>query len=310
MEALSIEELIEELDKIGIRTHTSKDAIGDAKDMWSPAGEVKPAGIWYATGGAWLQFLLMDMEQWLKDAVYVWEINVDRTLVYRLQHADDTRQCIADYGVGSGMDATLDWSAMAEHGYSGVEVETYLPEFRRELGWYYEWDIESGVVWKEETIQGIQPIAVRGPDGKYHTKVRSAGSDARSTDIQLSDEEAAAGIRGEAAQEQVGGSSAARGDTEQAPASDSTGSRRTPRQCTSVRSYSQTAARSPRRPRALAPYLERGVIRSRRGTKRDAVEVGALTVERIVSGKYEWRDAAYAGMKGQRKRFWDAWHST
>ena len=74
--------------------------------------------------------------------------------------------------------------------------------------------------------------------------------------------------------------------------------------------YSQTAARSPRRPRALAPYLERGVIRSRRGTKRDAVEVGALTVERIVSGKYEWRDAAYAGMKGQRKRFWEAWHST
>ena len=55
--------------------------------------------------------------------------------------------------------------------------------------------------------------------------------------------------------------------------------------------------------------VERGVIRSRRGTKRDTVEVGALTVERIVSGKYEWRDAAYAGMKGQRKRFWEAWHS-
>ena len=207
------------------------------------------------------------------------------------------------------MDATLDWSAMSDHGYSGVEVETYLPEFRRELGWYYEWDIESGVVWKEEVIQGIRPIAVRRPDGKYHTKVRNAGSDARSADIQLSDEEAAAGIRGEVAQERAGGSSAARGDTEQAPVSESTGSRRTPRQCTTVRSYSQTAARSPRRPRELAPYLERGVIRSRRGTKRDAVEVGALTVERIVSGKYEWRDAAYAGMKGQRKRFWEAWHA-
>ena len=89
-----------------------------------------------------------------------------------------------------------------------------------------------------------------------------------------------------------------------------TDSRRTPRQCTEVRSYRQTAARSPRRPRELAPYLERGVMRNRRGTKRDAVEVGALTVERIVSGKYEWRDAAYAGMKGQRKRFWEAWHST
>ena len=58
--------------------------------------------------------------------------------------------------------------------------------------------------------------------------------------------------------------------------------------------------------------MERGVIRSRtgRGTKRDAVEIGALAVERIVSGKYEWRDAAYAGMKGQRRRNWDAWHAT
>ena len=96
----------------------------------------------------------------------------------------------------------------------------------------------------EEAIQGIRPIAVRRPDGKYYTKVRSAGGDARLADIQLSDEEAAAGIRGEAEQEQAGMSSTAHGEAEQAPASGSTGARRTPRQCTTVRSYSQTAARS------------------------------------------------------------------
>jgi len=29
--------------------------------------------------------------------------------------------------------------------------------------------------------------------------------------------------------------------------------------------------------------------------------VGALTVERIVNGQYEWRDAGYAALKGTRK---------
>jgi len=76
-----------------------------------------------------------------------------------------------------------------------------------------------------------------------------------------------------------------------------------------VQSYSQTAARAPRRPRELAPYLERGATRCRRGTKREAVVIGALTVERIVGGRYEWRDAEYAAIKGPRKRFWDKWHA-
>ena len=73
------------------------------------------------------------------------------------------------------------------------------------------------MVWKEGAIRGVRPIAVRRPDGKYHTKVRSAGSDARLTDIQLSDEEAAAAIRGEVEQELAGVSSTAESEAEQAP---------------------------------------------------------------------------------------------
>ena len=63
------------------------------------------------------------------------------------------------------------------------------------------------------------------------------------------------------------------------------------------------------RPKELAPHLERGVARCRRGTKREAVVIGALTVERIANGQYEWRDAGYAALKGTRKRLWDAWHA-
>ena len=196
--------------------------------------------------------------------------------------------------MGEGVDATLDWTAMARDGYSGIEVTEYHQDIRYEQEWYLAIDIESGVVWDEDAVQGAWPIAVRRPDGSYYTKVRSAGSATGPTDIRLNDAEAAAALKGEA---------------EPAPASQSAAARRTPRKCTEVQSYSQTTPRAPRRPSELPPHLERGTTRCRRGTKRDAVEIGALTVERIVSGKYEWRDAEYAPMKGPRKRLWDAWHA-
>ena len=34
--------------------------------------------------------------------------------------------------------------------------------------------------------------------------------------------------------------------------------------------------------------------------------VGAAAVERIVGGRYEWRDAGLRPMSGARKRHWDA----
>ena len=293
-EVLSIEELIEALDKVGMYTHTSKAAVDSAQDMWTGANNLKPAGIWYATGGTWLRYLTTDLESWLKDAVYVWEVEIDRTRVRVLREADDTWQCVGTYGIGEGVDATLDWAALERDGYSGVEVTEYHQDIRYEQEWYLAIDIESGVVWDADAVQGAWPIAVRRPDGSYYTKVRSAGSAMRPTDIRLSDAEAAAALKGE---------------TEPEPESQSLATRRTPRKCTTVQSYSQTTPRAPRRPSELPPHLERGATRCRRGAKRDAVEIGALTVERIVSGKYEWRDAEYAPVKGPRKRLWDTWHA-
>ena len=60
---------------------------------------------------------------------------------------------------------------------------------------------------------------------------------------------------------------------------------------------------------AADQLLERGATRGRRGAKREAVVIGALTVERIVGGRYEWRDAEYAAVRGPRRRLWDEWHA-
>ena len=103
-------------------THTSKDAVGSAQDMWTKANDLKPAGVWYAKGGTWLRYLTTDLEVWLEDAVYVWEIGIDRTHVRVLSEESDTRRCVEGYGVGEGVHATLDWAALERewHGGGGV----------------------------------------------------------------------------------------------------------------------------------------------------------------------------------------------
>ena len=125
------------------------------------------------------------------------EVEIDRTRVRVLGEENDTWQCVSTYGVGEGVEATLDWTALARDGYSGVEVTEYHRDIRYEQEWYLAIDIESGVVWDEDAVQGAWPIAVRRPDGSYYTKVRSAGSAMRPTDIRLSDAEAAAALKGE-----------------------------------------------------------------------------------------------------------------
>ena len=36
--------------------------------------------------------------------------------------------------------------------------------------------------------------------------------------------------------------------------------------------------------------------------------MGAAAVERVVAGRYEWRDTAMPAARGARKRYWDEMH--
>ena len=51
-------------------------------------------------------------------------------------------------------------------------------------------------------------------------------------------------------------------------------------------------------------YVERRK-RAWGGTLKDGVRVGPLTVERVVGGRYEWRDAEYRAMLGAGKAVWE-----
>ena len=64
-----------------------------------------------------------------------------------------------------------------------------------------------------------------------------------------------------------------------------------------VQTYDETRRRAPRRPKDACVYLEKG---NGRGAKRAAIVLGPAAVDRIVGGRYEWRDAGYKRPRSAR----------
>ena len=69
-------------------------------------------------------------------------------------------------------------------------------------------------------------------------------------------------------------------------------------------SYDEVVRRRPRRtgPRG---YLERSGSRVVAGNAIAARVMGTAAVERVVSGRYEWRDSGLRPVAGARKRHWE-----
>ena len=73
------------------------------------------------------------------------------------------------------------------------------------------------------------------------------------------------------------------------------------------RSYDEVRRRKVRRTDGPHGYMERGG-RDWAGSKRTAIVVGGAALERVVAGRYEWRDSGLAPVRGARKRFWEDEH--
>ena len=70
--------------------------------------------------------------------------------------------------------------------------------------------------------------------------------------------------------------------------------------------YDETRRRKARRV-VTGGYMDRGG-REWAGGKRSAIVLGGTAVERIVAGRYEWRDHALTPTRGARKRYWEDMH--
>ena len=65
-------------------------------------------------------------------------------------------------------------------------------------------------------------------------------------------------------------------------------------------SYDETVRRAPRSNDGRAAYVDD----HSRKRKRVAIEVGPVAIERMVRGRYEWRDASLPPVRGPRARWW------
>ena len=70
--------------------------------------------------------------------------------------------------------------------------------------------------------------------------------------------------------------------------------------------YDETRRRKARRT-GTRGYMDRGA-RDWAGNKRGAIVLGGAAMERVVAGRYEWRDRGMAPVSGARKRHWEDEH--
>ena len=71
-----------------------------------------------------------------------------------------------------------------------------------------------------------------------------------------------------------------------------------------ARGYDETKRRRTRRKPPVSGYVEKG-NQARAGGLKRAMQIGSTTVERVVRGRYEWRDGGLQPMTGDRRTIWN-----
>ena len=71
-----------------------------------------------------------------------------------------------------------------------------------------------------------------------------------------------------------------------------------------ARGYDETKRRKTRRKPPVNGYVEKG-NQARAGGLKRAMQIGSTTVERVVRGRYEWRDGGLQPMTGDRRTIWN-----
>ena len=134
----------------------------DVEINYSPtpnqATGVKPKGLWYGIGTAWLDWVRSEMPEWESDNVFLLDIDESRVKVIR--NFQELMEFDKEYGVESERYAnwrSINWGRVSND-WGGVEIAPYIYKARYDVSWYYGWDIASGCIWGNGVIRGIKKI--------------------------------------------------------------------------------------------------------------------------------------------------------
>jgi hypothetical protein len=132
---------------------------------------LKPTGLWYACGDAWLEWLDSEMAEWKDDVTHIyelytaplspWSTNGPVTLLRTVRDIDEFTE---DYGVKDPWDrGGVDWAAVAKDFPGGIEICPYQWE-RRNTGnslWYGGWDVASGCLWGPAGFRSVKLLGAK-----------------------------------------------------------------------------------------------------------------------------------------------------
>ena len=95
-----------------------------SKPIGTKQGRLRPRGLWYGFGMAWVEQYRAEMRRWAGS--YLYELKVDTRKLLRLSTEADVRAFMRTFEVrqGTGL-VTIAWDEVAKQ-YDGIEIYPYL----------------------------------------------------------------------------------------------------------------------------------------------------------------------------------------
>ncbi len=119
----------------------------------------KPQGLWYSCGDDWVDWAKYEMPHWIEESNYLYEVVLGDD-VLRITNADEFQWLEKNFLRSTGFGgAAMDWKAIQDAGYSGIEICPYQAQFSYSADWYYGWDVASGCIWDSRGIVEVKLLA-------------------------------------------------------------------------------------------------------------------------------------------------------
>jgi len=126
------------------------------KDQPNQSIGQKPKGLWYGIGTSWVDWVRSEYPSHEGDYIHL--IDVDLNKIKVIKTYKELVEFNKQYSEGRDfLGEAINWVKVAKT-YDGIEIAPYIYEGRMEIDWYYNWDVASGCIWRENAIKSIKNL--------------------------------------------------------------------------------------------------------------------------------------------------------
>ena len=138
---------------------------------YKQGSDLKPTGLWYSCYSSWYKYLI-DNDWKGRLADYIYKLNIKNKTLTDINNKDinkllvinnekDFEQFEKKYLKPSAPVRRLgkrwiNWRKVAND-FGGIEICPYFSE-KREIAWYYPWDVASGCIWNLNIVKNTELI--------------------------------------------------------------------------------------------------------------------------------------------------------